>query len=86
MLRSRGGLTTKIHAVVDENGLPVRLSLSAGQAHDRPPRKRPRAGTRANRYGCSQPARARVLEQRGSGSRAAWNGGGPRARLGLGSQ
>jgi transposase len=28
-------LTTKIHAVVDENGLPVRLSLSAGQAHDR---------------------------------------------------
>ena len=28
-------MTTKIHAVVDENGLPVRLSLSAGQAHDR---------------------------------------------------
>jgi lactam utilization protein B len=28
-------LSTKIHAVVDENGLPVRLSLTAGQAHDR---------------------------------------------------
>ena len=28
-------MTTKIHAVVDENGLPVRLSLTAGQAHDR---------------------------------------------------
>jgi transposase len=34
--RSRGGLTTKIHAVVDRQGLPVRLSLTAGQAHDAP--------------------------------------------------
>lgn len=34
MGRSRGGLTTKIHAVVDANGLPVALKLSAGQAHD----------------------------------------------------
>jgi transposase len=32
--RSRGGLTTKIHAVVDAQGLPVRLGLTAGQAHD----------------------------------------------------
>lgn len=32
--RSRGGLTTKIHAVVDANGLPVRLGVTAGQAHD----------------------------------------------------
>ena len=32
--RSRGGLTTKIHAVVDRNGLPVQLALSAGQQHD----------------------------------------------------
>jgi transposase len=29
MGRSRGGLTSKIHAVVDSNGLPVRLALSA---------------------------------------------------------
>jgi transposase len=28
MGRSRGGLTSKIHAVVDSNGLPVRLALS----------------------------------------------------------
>jgi transposase len=28
-------LSTKIHAVVDENGLPVRLALTAGQTHDR---------------------------------------------------
>jgi transposase len=34
MGRSRGGLTTKIHAVVDTNGLPVRLALTAGEAHD----------------------------------------------------
>jgi len=34
--RSRGGLTTKIHVVVDAQGLPIRLSLTAGQAHDGP--------------------------------------------------
>ena len=34
MGRSRGGLTTKIHALVDKNGLPVALKLSEGQAHD----------------------------------------------------
>ena len=34
MGRSRGGLTTKIHALVDAYGLPVRLKLTEGQAHD----------------------------------------------------
>src|SRR6201981_2390092 len=34
MGRSRGGLTSKIHVVVDTNGLPVRLSLTAGETHD----------------------------------------------------
>ena len=34
MGRSRGGLTSKIHAVADTNGLPVRLGLTAGEAHD----------------------------------------------------
>ena len=34
MGRSRGGLTSKIHALVDTNGLPVRLALAAGEAHD----------------------------------------------------
>src|ERR1700723_2494997 len=34
MGRSRGGLTSKIHAVVDTNGLTVRLGLTAGEAHD----------------------------------------------------
>ncbi len=32
--RSRGGLTSKIHALVDTNGLPIRLALSPGEAHD----------------------------------------------------
>jgi transposase len=34
MGRSRGGLTTKIHALVDANGLPVLLKLTEGQAYD----------------------------------------------------
>ena len=34
MGRSRGGLTSKIHALVDTNGLPVRLALTAREAHD----------------------------------------------------
>ncbi|MEM7236468.1 MAG: IS5 family transposase [Pseudomonadota bacterium] len=32
--RSRGGLTTKIHAVVDANGLPLKLALAPGHEHD----------------------------------------------------
>ena len=34
MGRSRGGLTSEIHAVVDTNGLPVHLALTPGEAHD----------------------------------------------------
>ena len=34
MGRSRGGLTTKIHALVDADGMPIALKLTAGQAHD----------------------------------------------------
>jgi transposase len=36
MGRSRGGLTTKIHALVDAEGRPVRVVLTAGQAGDAP--------------------------------------------------
>jgi transposase len=32
--RSRGGLTTKIHALADPLGNPVRLILTAGHVHD----------------------------------------------------
>jgi IS5 family transposase len=34
MGRSRGGLTSKIHAVVDTNGPPAHLALTPGEAHD----------------------------------------------------
>jgi transposase len=34
MGRSRGGPTSKVHAVVDTNGLPVHLALTPGEAHD----------------------------------------------------
>jgi transposase len=34
MGRSRGGLSSKIHAIVDGNGLPLKLALTAGEAHD----------------------------------------------------
>lgn len=34
--RSRGGFSTKIHAVVDGLGNPLRLLLTAGQRHDSP--------------------------------------------------
>ncbi|WP_437611844.1 IS5 family transposase [Erwinia sp. V71] len=32
--RSRGGLTTKIHALVDAQGRPIKLTLTAGQKSD----------------------------------------------------
>lgn len=34
MGRSRGGLMRKIHTIVDTKGLPVRLALTTGEAHD----------------------------------------------------
>jgi transposase len=32
--RSRGGLTTKIHARVDRQGRPIQILITPGQAHD----------------------------------------------------
>ncbi len=32
--RSRGGLTTKIHAIVDTLGNPLRFELTGGKSHD----------------------------------------------------
>ena len=31
---SRGGLTTKIHCMVDANGLPIDFRLTGGEVHD----------------------------------------------------
>ena len=36
MGRSRGGLTTKIHALTNQDGLPIRFELTPGQANDAP--------------------------------------------------
>ena len=36
MGRSRGGLTSKIHALVDGKGRPLALLITAGQVHDAP--------------------------------------------------
>lgn len=36
MGRSRGGLTTKIHVLCNELGLPIRFHLTPGQEHDAP--------------------------------------------------
>lgn len=32
--RSRGGLTTKIHAVADGRGLPIKIAITPGHVHD----------------------------------------------------
>lgn len=32
--RGRGGLTTKIHAVTDGNGLQIKITITPGHAHD----------------------------------------------------
>ena len=40
MGRSRGGLTTKIHALTDGQGLPLELVLTPGQAGDCPAAER----------------------------------------------
>jgi len=32
--RSRGGRTTKIHAVADQAGRPIALTVTPGQSHD----------------------------------------------------
>ncbi|WP_160316348.1 IS5 family transposase [Roseovarius tolerans] len=36
---SRGGLGEKIHALTNQDGLPIRYELTPGQAHDVPPCK-----------------------------------------------
>ncbi len=37
--RSRGGFGTKIHALLNQDGLPFRYELTPGQVHDAPPCK-----------------------------------------------
>ena len=66
MGRSRGGLTTKIHACVDTNGMPVRLELTTGEQVPESPNnsRRPIAGTRRCPRGmhpCAQASAAKAI-------------------------
>ena len=47
MGRSREGLTTKIHALTDANGLPLELGFTPGQAAECPPAAKLLGGLRA---------------------------------------
>ena len=72
MGRSRGGLTTKIHAAVDAAGRPVRLILTGGQCGDNPQAATLLAGYKRGEVGAvladaaydADPTRARVRQMR----------------------
>lgn len=53
--RSRGGLTTKTHALVDGNGLPLVIALTPGQANDSPALPKLLAELRVPRLGPGRP-------------------------------
>ncbi len=54
--RSRGGLSTKIHTVVDARGLPLRFLVSPGQALTRPASQR--CSTGSHRHATPSPTAA----------------------------
>ena len=53
--RSRGGLTTKTHALVDGNGLPLVIAVTPGQANDSPALPKLLAELRVPRLGPGRP-------------------------------
>lgn len=53
--RSRGGLTTKTHALVDGHGLPLVIALTPGQANDSPALPKLLAELRVPRLGPGRP-------------------------------
>jgi transposase len=53
--RSRGGLTTKTHALVDGRGLPLVIAVTPGQAHDSPALPKLLAELRVPRLGPGRP-------------------------------
>ena len=56
--RSRGGLTTKVHALFDANGLPIALKLTADQARDG--RAPPTCSTRSAMATCCSATAIRI--------------------------
>ena len=65
--RSRGGLTTKTHALVDGHGRPLVIAVTPGQAHDSPALPRLLAELRVPRPG---PGRPRTTPQALRGDKA----------------
>jgi transposase len=53
--RSRGALTTKTHALVDGNGLPLVIAVAPGQANDSPALPKLLAELRVPRLGLGRP-------------------------------
>ena len=53
--RSRGGLTTKIHAIVDALGNPLAISLTGGQARSLGARRCSTHATKRSAFAASQP-------------------------------
>ena len=75
--RSRGGLTTKTHALVDGRGLPLVIAVTPGQAGDSPALPRLLAELRVPRLG---PGRPRTTPAALRGDKA-YSSRGHRARL-----
>jgi transposase len=75
--RSRGGLTTKTHALVDGRGLPLVIAVTPGQAGDSPALPRLLAELRVPRLG---PGRARTTPEALRGDKA-YSSRGHRAHL-----
>ena len=74
--RSRGGLTTKTHALVDGNGLPLVIAVTPGQANDSPALPKLLAELRVPRIG---PGRPRTTPQALRADKAYSARGSPRA-------
>lgn len=59
--RSRGGLTTKTHAIVDGRGLPLVVAVTPGQAHDSPAMARLLGDLSIPRVGPGRPRRTPTI-------------------------
>ncbi|MFD9961825.1 IS5 family transposase [Amycolatopsis sp. NPDC059020] len=70
--RSRGGLSTKIHLVVDGRGLPMRFLLTPGQAGDNPLLVPLRPGRGCDDAGPGQRAGESCRRSRAAAGRPGW--------------
>ncbi len=70
--RSRGGLTTKIHALTERLGNLVHFCLTGGQAHDSRPAKDLLAGIRAGHVIADRAYDSNALVEEIKSARAQW--------------